>query len=208
MLKNFIVLEGLDGAGTTTQMKAVAEQIGCFTTAEPTKDNTGRLLRRCLAGEIDVPKSTMAYLFAADRHEHLYGSGGVVEKAGKGIVLCDRYLFSSFAYQGDERLQKLVSGLNSGFPLPQLTIWLDVPPEVCMERLSQRDGQKEIYENLDYLRGVHERYKALFTGKTRLGVEKINVLHLDGTLPKDVLTHRIVKEIRALSRNRDIGLKR
>lgn len=202
-MRNFVVLEGLDGAGTTTQMKAAAERLGCFTTAEPTKDDTGRLLRRCLSGEIDVPKSTMAYLFAADRHEHVYGKGGIAEQAKKGIVLCDRYLYSSFAYQGDENLRRLVAELNGKFPVPELVVWLDVPPEVCVQRMSARDGRREIYENLEYLKGVHERYEAMFTGKTNLGFGRQNILRIDGTLPREVITDRIVSVIRDIQRTHD-----
>ena len=200
MIDNFFVLEGLDGAGTTTQMKAVAKQLAeanvkCFTTAEPTSGETGKLLRRCLSKEIEVPKSTMAYLFAADRHEHIYGPDGVVEKARHGIVLCDRYLYSSFAYQGDKSLLPLVAELNQKFPTPELVIWLDVPPEECMRRIAQRDGKREIYENLEYLKGVRERYADLFSGKMSMDFNTFSVMKIDGTLPKDVITKSIMNQI-------------
>lgn len=206
-MRNFFVFEGLDGSGTTTQMNAVGErlrQMGSAVklTAEPTGDETGRLLRRCLSGEISVPKSTMAYLFAADRHEHVFGRNGISESARNNIVICDRYLYSSFAYQGDDRLRRLVGDLNRGFPVPELVVWLDVPPETCVERMSKRDGKPEIYENLEYLKGVHERYEAMFTGKMSMGFENLNVLRIDGTLPKEVITDRIVSAIRGLRKTR------
>lgn len=202
-MKNFIVLEGLDGAGTTTQMKAVALKLGCFTTAEPTDGPTGRLLRRCLSREIDVPQSTMAYLFAADRHEHIYGLHGVAEKARHGIVLCDRYLYSSFAYQGDEKLLPLVADLNCKFPTPELIVWLDVSPEECMRRISSRDGKREIYENLEYLKGVRRRYSDFFSGKISMDFKNLNVLKIDGTLPKERITEIIVKKIRDMQKTNE-----
>lgn len=207
-MRNFIVLEGLDGAGTTTQMKALGDRLGCFTTAEPTSDDTGRLLRRCLSGEIGVPKSTMAYLFAADRYAHLYGPGGIVEKARNGLVICDRYLYSSFAYQGDPALVPLVGALNDRFPSPELVVWLDVPAEICVERMAARGGKREIYENLEYLKSVRDRYARIFSGQMRIGIGRLNVLKIDGTLPKDVITDRIEQEIRSLAKTKDKGIVR
>jgi dTMP kinase len=189
ILNGFFVIEGLDGAGTTTQAEAVSKKLGLQMTAEPTSGDTGKLLRRCLSGEISVPKSTMAYLFAADRFEHMYGKDGVASRMiQKGRVICDRYLYSSFAYQGDPSLQPLVGMLNDNFPIPQMIIWLDVPVEVCMERLEKRDGKREIYENREYLEQVRARYKTMFSGQP-------NVLIIDGTLPKETITDIIVKAI-------------
>ena len=113
VLKNFIVFEGIDGAGTSTQIKKLVErgnsnEPGRFVaTAEPTTGETGRFLRRMLGGEFHVDEKTNAYLFAADRCEHIFGKSGVKELCDDGkIVVSDRYFFSSMAYQsvscGDE----------------------------------------------------------------------------------------------------------
>ena len=77
ILKNYWVLEGLDGAGTTTQLKNLEKYLDdkgtkVFRTAEPTVYETGRFIRKVLGGEIKVPQSTIAYLFAADRDNHIY----------------------------------------------------------------------------------------------------------------------------------------
>lgn len=194
-MRHFYVLEGPDGAGTTTQMKAVAERLGCLTTNEPTSGKTGKLLRRCLSGEIDVPKSTMAYLFAADRYEHIYGPGGVKEMTEDHIVLCDRYLYSSLAYQGDEELLPLVMDLNRNFPEPEIVFFLDVPPEESMRRIGQRNGKKEIYENLEYLKAVRERYYDVFLGKISQFFSDAKVVRIDGMKSKEEITSIIVMEI-------------
>ena len=91
ILKNFIVFEGIDGAGTSTQIKKLVERgnaelgSGHFAaTAEPTGSETGLFLRRMLAGNFHVDEKTNAYLFAADRCEHIFGKGGVRELCESG----------------------------------------------------------------------------------------------------------------------------
>ena len=98
ILKNFIVFEGIDGAGTSTQIKRLVDSNAekFFATAEPTTGETGKFLRRMLGGEFHVDEKTNAYLFAADRCEHIYGADGVIEKINSGkTVVSDRYFFSS-----------------------------------------------------------------------------------------------------------------
>ncbi|MBR6913089.1 MAG: dTMP kinase, partial [Treponema sp.] len=107
ILKNFVVFEGIDGAGTSTQIgilqnSSFAEKF--FFTAEPTNGETGKFLRKMLKGDVKLDPRTSAYLFAADRAEHLWGTSGTncgIEKQcedGK-IAVSDRYFFSSLAYQ-------------------------------------------------------------------------------------------------------------
>ena len=114
ILKNFIVFEGIDGAGTSTQIEILKKRADAdrfFFTTEPTDSETGKFLRKMLKGDVELDPCTSAFLFAADRNEHLYGNGGtncgVVAQAQSGkIVVSDRYLFSSLTYQsvtcGDE----------------------------------------------------------------------------------------------------------
>ena len=102
VLKKFIVLEGIDGAGTSTQIKRLVQTNPdkYIATAEPTSGPTGKFLRQMLAGDFKVDERTNAYLFAADRCEHIFGKGGVKELCESGkTVVSDRYFFSSLAYQ-------------------------------------------------------------------------------------------------------------
>lgn len=126
IIRGFIVFEGLDGAGTTTQAgllekKFKEEGITCSAGFEPTDNFIGKIIRRILRGEEEVAPGTLAKLFAADRHEHLYNnSSGIIARCRRGeIVISDRYLFSSLAYQsiifGFDRVLKL----NSEYPLPE-----------------------------------------------------------------------------------------
>jgi len=123
------VFEGIDGAGTTTQLKRLGnffKKEELVTTAEPTDRETGLFLRKMLKGELDFSPRTAAYLFAADRAEHLYGKGGIIENTEKGMfVVSDRYIFSSLAYQSISCGEELPRLLNSPFPLPEILFYFE-----------------------------------------------------------------------------------
>jgi dTMP kinase len=185
ILRRFIVLEGVDGAGTTTQLARIDEALSLagvahWKTAEPTGRPEGRLIRSILGGELGADPGTVAHLFAADRHEHLFGSGGIVERLGRGeAVVCDRYVLSSLAYQGVACGWDLPYALNRGFPLPELLIFFDVEPELSMGRIGHR-GKREIYEELPFQERVRKAYEdALrhFEGSP------MRVLRVDASLP-------------------------
>ena len=164
LIKNFIVLEGLDGAGTTTQVNLLdkrcrEEKLPSFLTREPTDHATGLLVRQVLRKEVFALPGTIAMLFAADRYEHVYGSGGILEEAEKGkLVICDRYLFSSLAYQSVECGWQLVHSLNKDFPLPEYLVYLDIEPPDGEKRLQNRE-QREIFENQSFQAKASIGYK-------------------------------------------------
>ncbi len=164
ILQRFIVLEGLDGAGTTTQLHMLADRLARegkphWATWEPTDGPVGRLLRSILAQDTRAHPRTIAMLYAADRNEHVFGGeGGIEARTRRGeIVISDRYLFSSLAYQSIECGFDFVEGLNAGFPLPQCVIFIDTPVEVSQERLSSREKQ-ELYDGLPFQAQVREAY--------------------------------------------------
>lgn len=152
ILKNFIVLEGIDGAGTSTQIKKLVESNpeNFIATAEPTTGETGKFLRKMLAGDFSLNEQTAAYLFAADRCEHIYGKNGVIEQLNQGkTVVSDRYIFSSLAYQSVTCGKELPRLLNSNFPLPEYLFYFEINPEISLKRVDSRNEKKEIYEKLD-----------------------------------------------------------
>jgi len=169
-LKNFVVFEGIDGSGTTTQLAKLAETltrrgIDFETTAEPTLRPEGQLIRRILKGEIDADPGTVAYLFATDRHQHLHGSKGILSALEKGsLVFCDRYILSSLAYQGITCGEELPKLLNSPFPRPGLTIYFRIDPEQSMERVLRRENL-EIYEKLHMQQLVSTAYDRIIEEK-------------------------------------------
>ena len=149
ILDRFIVLEGLDGAGTTTQLGLLQEAVHrrgdhCVATGEPTGGPIGRVLREVLRGDLRMEPCTLALLFAADRSEHLHRQpDGILAQLRTGsIVASDRYLFSSLVYQSLECSPDYVTALNARFPLPRHLFFIDTPPELCQQRLAARRRQK------------------------------------------------------------------
>ncbi len=164
ILKNFIVFEGIDGAGTSTQIKRIVESNPqkYIATAEPTKGETGKFLRRMLAGEFHVDEKTNAYLFAADRCEHLYGKDGVIQMLNEGkTVISDRYSFSSIAYQSVGCGTELPEHLNKPFPLPEYLFFFEINPEISLGRVNSRNEKKEIYEKIEWQNKTAALYEAV-----------------------------------------------
>ncbi len=168
----FIVIEGLDGSGTTTQTRLLHDHItrrgtrSCIT-CEPTDEPIGKLIRDALTGRLSSPgsgKKTMfserarCLLFAADRQEH---SIWVEKHRSKGShVICDRYILSSIAYQTlDHTISpEWVIEVNRGCAVPNLTILLDVPVEECLKRLRSRRDSRTIYEKRAHLSAIMKNY--------------------------------------------------
>lgn len=195
--KRFIVIEGIDGAGTTTQMHALAETLRarglpCVTTAEPTDQPIGRLIRAVLSGELQVAPSTVAYLFASDRNEHMYGNGGILEhvKAGS-IVISDRYALSSLAYQGLTCGEELPFRLNGAFPAPGLTLLFDLDPETAIARIHSR-AKKEIYETLEFQRRVCDMYRTM---AERLRAEGWNIVRIEANADIESVRREIGQKV-------------
>ena len=168
MLSNFIVLEGLDGSGTSTQLRMIGRQlrrggIPHHCTFEPTRGYIGAVIWDILKGRKKVHPYTLALLFAADRKEHLeHPTNGIISRVGKGeLVVNDRYLFSSLAYQSIENGFQNVLALNVGFPLPEHLLFIDTSPEVCQERILRR-RRNELFDGLSFQREVYETYQKAF----------------------------------------------
>lgn len=164
ILQNFVVLEGLDGAGTSTQLRMLSERLARerrphAVTWEPTDGIIGKMLRGILAQDIKAHPRTIALLYAADRSEHVHDpQSGIEARTRRGeLVVSDRYIFSSLAYQSLECGDEYVLALNSGFPLPETLIFLDTPVEVCQERLAER-RREELYDGVAFQTRVREAY--------------------------------------------------
>ena len=166
ILKNFIVFEGIDGAGTSTQINRICGKNPqkFFQTAEPTSLETGRFLRKMLGGEFSVDEKTNSFLFAADRAEHLYGKNGIIEQLNNGkTVISDRYLFSSLAYQSISCGEELPKLLNSTFPLPEILFFFEIDPEISLKRVDSRNEKKEIYEKIETQKKIAMEYEKIIS---------------------------------------------
>lgn len=180
IIRNFVVFEGGDGAGTSTQLDLLDKSlhkasIPHWITSEPTGNAEGLLIRRILSGELKRDPGTLARLYAADRNEHLLGQGAVLDRVKAGeLVICDRYLFSSLAYQGITCGPELPRQLNEGFPLPELLLFFDIPPEVSMQRLGSRQSL-DIFEKLSFQEQVRRAYQRIFTEYEDSGMKIIKI---------------------------------
>ena len=194
ILKNFIVFEGLDGAGTTTQVSLLRSRyyqnkIACVQTAEPTDSFLGQTIRRVLGENEKITYGALARLFVADRFEHLYGPQGIISNFDKGTpVICDRYLFSSLAYQSIDRKFEEIDELNKGFPLPEYLFFIKTPIEECQKRIHSRDGKKEIYENILIQEKIEENYQRALKQYVDSGMK---IFTLNGTYPPEVINKAV-----------------
>ena len=167
-----IVFEGIDGAGKTTQielLEAHLKQAGrtVYRTAEPTESVTGGLLRDALSGVSQRTACEMAALFVIDRIFHNVNPVWGIEKLlADGVdVLCDRYYYSSMAYQGSETDPDWVRDMNLKCPeirRPDVCFFMDLTPEQSMERIRKGRVTFDIYENLDRLTQVRNRFYRVF----------------------------------------------
>jgi len=171
IIKNFVVFEGGDGSGTTTQLLMLEEcikreycgKIPVFSTFEPTEGQIGRLIRAVLKKEMPVQSQTLAMLFAADRCEHLYGAEGIISHVNSGwFAASDRYVLSSLVYQGIECGEELPGFLNQYFPAPEITIFLDIEPKIAIERIKNRSSL-EMYEYIEFQEKVRAQYKSVIS---------------------------------------------
>lgn len=147
----FIVIEGIDGAGTTTQARLLCEWIvsrggDCLLTSEPTRGPVGVLLRQILSGAVPAPDNdVMALLFAADRIDHL--DREIQPALAKGShVVSDRYYHSSFTYQSLQGDLEWIRELNSRARAPDVTYILDLPADLAARRRRQERSTDELYE--------------------------------------------------------------
>lgn len=199
ILNNFIVFEGIDGSGTSTQLKLLKQKNPDFEiTAEPTSTETGKFLRRMLGGEFKVDEKTNAYLFAADRCQHLYGEGGIIELTKKGkIVVSDRYFFSSMAYQSATCGIELPALLNSPFPLPQILFYFVINPEISLSRVTARNEKKEIYEKIELQRKIADMYEKVISSYEKDSENNhMKVVRIDATKSIEEIEHIINETIK------------
>lgn len=193
ILKNFIVLEGIDGAGTSTQLNLLKNRLlpeKTVYTAEPTTLSTGRFLRSVLRGDEKLTPETTAFLFAADRQEHVYGTGGIVESCTSGkLVISDRYVFSSLAYQSITCGEELPRKLNQDFPLPEYLFFFGITPQASLKRIEKRDVT-EIYEKKDFLEATARQYEKIISYYETLQTG-MHIIRLDATESIEKLSEKI-----------------
>ena len=167
----FIVLEGIDGCGKSTQIERLAENLRALgrkvtVTAEPTASVSGKMLRTALSGAEKRTASEMAALFVLDRIHHNVAEGGIEELLATGSdVICDRYYYSSLAYQGSETDFEWVRHMNLECPeirRPDLCVFLDLLPKESLGRIAASRSSVEIYEKEELLEKFRARFLSVF----------------------------------------------
>ena len=219
----FIVFEGLDGAGTSTQVLLLrdwltAREIRCLTTKEPSNGPFGAEIRKAIEGRTRVDPRALALAFAADRTDHLFHWSFLGDESGeinagnrslrtedtgvdallkRGVwVVCDRYVVSSYAYQLAQGLNlEWLQEINRFAIDPNLTIWIDTEVEECFRRIGNRTTHLELFDSSDRLSQVREAYlTALASWREHLGY----YLRVDGMSSSLQVHSKIVHEVEQL----------
>lgn len=169
----FICIEGIDGSGKTTQARRLVKTLvdmgyDALYTTEPTERAIGKIIRKqLLQGNARFPVLE-AILFAADRVHHLESEVVPLLEAGN-VVVCDRYVYSSIAYQGASELPMgWIESINKYAIVPDLAIYIDVPPEIVFQRIKR---EKTVMETLETQQKVREVYLKLVAEKKLVAVD-------------------------------------
>ncbi|MEB3226555.1 MAG: dTMP kinase [Synechococcus sp.] len=196
----FIVFEGIDGSGSSTQAELLyqhfqRQNIPAVLSPEPSNGIIGNLVREALrqrfrfTADPEKFNRQLAYLFAGDRHDHLYNDiDGVFKLLSEGIqVITTRYYFSSLAYNANSPGEyEFIYRLNQDFPNPDLVFYFDLPVAVALERVQRRSHQ-EIYETQAKLTQVRQNYQQIF--QTYGG----SWYQLDATQPPETIHQQILQ---------------
>jgi len=183
----FICIEGLDASGKTTQARRLVRELRrrgfkAVYTTEPSPGEIGKFIRTyILQRKRRVPIAVEALLFAVDRVDHLEHRVKPALQEGK-IVVSDRYVYSSLAYQGAAGLDlNWIEEINRSVVTPDLAIYIDVPPEMVVKRIKRK---RSVMERLEVQRKVREVYVKF--------VEDGRLIRVDGNRPKDEVLRDIL----------------
>ena len=193
----FICIEGLDGCGKTTQAKLLAKKLrkshNAVYTAEPSRGKIGTFIRKCcLYGEKRLSTVVETLLFAADRVEHVENEVLPALHEGR-LVISDRYVYSSLAYQGIAGLStEWIEQINKHALKPDLAVFIDVDPKTVMRRLKPQRSVMEIIETQQKVRDVYLKF-----------VVKGKLVRLEGNRTKgevaEALTNVVLKFMETLN---------
>jgi len=205
----FIAFEGIDGSGLTTQAQLLKTWLlkrgrECYLTKEPSDGPAGAMIRLALAKRLaygdesqrfwGLDPATLAFLFAADRQDHLVTD--VLPRLNLGVtVITDRYYLSSLAYQSLEVEEQLVRTLNSTFPMPDLTILIDAPPQLSEKRMQRERWHVELYEEASKLERIRQNYLRM-AREQALDGRRIAVV--DGSPPVGAVQREVLRHVRPL----------
>jgi len=190
----FIVFEGLDGSGQSTQAELLRHYFEdnkdlVILTKEPTEDSkSGRMIRKVLRKEKKIEPDELQKLFVQDRKEHLNNLIIPNLKNGK-FVISDRYFLSTCAFGGISLDMEWLIELNNEFILPNITFLLNVDPRICIERIDKRGKRFEFFEEEKKLTKVRENY-------FKLAKRFPNIYTINGELSKEAVFKEILNKFK------------
>ncbi|MBW1650371.1 MAG: dTMP kinase [Deltaproteobacteria bacterium] len=168
----FIVFEGIDGSGKTTQVQRIANRLikekkKVYKTFEPTDGPIGSLAKQMMTRRIKADNKTIALLFAADRIDHLLNDiNGIMTMLQDGInVISDRYYLSSYAYHSPYiQMEKVIeaNAISAQILKPDINIFIDTEPQTAFNRLKKKGSRLQLYENIKNMQKVREFYFKAF----------------------------------------------
>ncbi|MEK7482631.1 MAG: dTMP kinase [Patescibacteria group bacterium] len=197
-LGQFIVFEGLDGAGRSTQVELLcraltADGYDILSTKEPTViSEPGKKIKQILRGEIIAFPEELQELFSQDRAWHLETMiEPHLRKSEKAIVVSDRYFFSSFAFGSacGAKLEWLFE-INKDFLLPDMLFFVEVSPEICMKRIESRGYVKELMERRELLEKVSVNYQNILKSFH----DKTKIIIINGEEPIETIAQKIYEK--------------
>ncbi len=196
-----IVLEGLDGAGTTTQANLLSEffkkmSVNHVVTAEPTKGKIGKLIKTILRNSEfkgTVLDDILILLFTADRIEHTKNFLEPSLDESK-IVISDRYYLSTYAYQGFKKTDEIVQLISVKFPVPAITFFIDVKVKTLLKRLAVRE-KREIFEYENMMKKIKLNYEEAISKLIFRGEE---IIKIDGEKEPIEIRDEIIYNLKKL----------
>ena len=200
----FIVFEGIDGSGKSTQIRILAEKLKrsgekVYVTAEPTFSTSGGIIRDALSGAVERTTCELAALFVWDRINHnINKTNGIKKMLADGYtVISDRYYYSSLAYQGEATDYEWVKALNCSCPeirKPDICIFIDISPETAIKRITSDRATTEIFEEVGKLTKIRETFLNIFDD-----LKDDNVALIDGDGDPNEISERIYAKIKELN---------
>lgn len=193
MKKGFlIVIEGIDGAGKSTQAETLMNRLqkrgfDVVYFREPSGSQWGREIKRKALDPDSITPEEELELFQKDRKENVEKNLKPALEKNK-IVVLDRYYFSTIAYQGAKGIdEERIKRMNEEFAVePDLVFILDIDPREGLDRIKNRKKKDRLFERADYLARVRRIFRG-FKGK--------NFIHIDSRMPKEVISARIEKHV-------------
>ena len=200
MKKNFfIVVDGIDGSGKSEMVKLLhnylyskSKDYGILTTREPTNGKYGRQIRAILERDKNPKTNALKIfeLFVSDREEHVNNTilPFLKKKDGINIILCDRYYYSTIAFQSMQGLDiKMLIEKNKRFPKPDIAFIMDLSPETALERIKGR--KKEKFEQIEFMNRLRRKFLEL----PRLLKDNMEII--DSSQDKETVFEAIKKEM-------------